>query len=278
MKAFFSILKSLIMKLNIQILFLAFISAAILSSCEKVVDVDLTDSEPKLVIDAGISDKDVNHIVKISKTIPFNQSNGFNGVSGAQVILTAPDGQQIAFTQTEPGIYQSPKFAGVPGSKYVINVTVEGKVYTATSIMPLAVPLDSLTFRKISFFGEEEIFPVAHYKDPKDVQNQYLFMVKARDEEPEEVLTEDRFTNGSDVTETLFTDIEDLAEGDSIEVEMRGIDRNVYKYFFAIAQISGEGGPPVSPANPVSNFNNGALGVFSAYTTTTLKKVVKLNK
>ncbi|MEJ6981112.1 DUF4249 domain-containing protein [Pedobacter sp. P351] len=265
------------MKHTTQILLLVFLTVIFFSSCEKVVDVDLKDAEPKLVIEAYLSDQNINHIVRISKTISFNNSNQFNGLSGAQVVLRIPGGQQITFTETQAGIYHSPKFAGIPGSKYDIDVTVEGKVYTATSVMPLPVILDSLSFKKISFFGEEEIFPVAHYKDPKDVQNQYLFMVKARNEEPEDILIEDRFTNGNDVTESLFTGIEDLAEGNSIQVEMRVLDRNVYKYFFAIAQISGEGGPPVSPANPLSNFNNGAIGVFSAYTTTTLTKVVKLN-
>lgn len=265
------------MKSTLQLFFLIAISGIFFSSCEKVVDVDLKDSGPKLVIEANVSDQNINHIVRVSKTISFTQSNKFNGLSGAQVFLTIPGGAKIPFIETEAGVYQSPKFQGIPGSKYVIDVTVEGKTYTATSIMPLTVKLDSVSFKKISFFGEDNIFPVAHYQDPKDVANQYLYMLKVKDGEEEQILTEDRFTDGNDVTETLFSDMEDLAEGDSLEIEMRVIDRNVYRYFFAIAQISGEGGPPVSPANPTSNFSNGALGVFSAYTTTKLNEAVKVN-
>ena len=264
------------MKSTIQLLSLIVLSSIFFSSCEKVVELDLKDSAPKLVIEAGVSDQNTNHTVRISKTSPFTDSNEFKGLSGAQVSLTIPGGQKIPFNETTVGIYQSPKFAGIPGSTYVLDVTVEGKTYTATSVMPVRVQLDSLTYKKVSFFGEENIFPVAHYKDPRGVQNHYLFMLKAKDEEVKEILTEDRFTDGNNVTETLFSDTEDLAEGDSLRVEMRGLDRNVYRYFFAIAQISGEGGPPVAPANPASNFNNGVLGIFSAYTTTTLKEVVKV--
>jgi hypothetical protein len=65
-------------------------------------------------------------------------------------------------------------------------VSVEGKVYTASSTMPLAVKLDSLGFRKLSFFGEEVIVPLAYYKDPKEAKNQYLFLVRAKDEEVQE--------------------------------------------------------------------------------------------
>jgi hypothetical protein len=139
--------------------------------------------------------------------------------------------------------------------------------------MPEPAKLDSISFKKISFFGNENIFPVAHYKDPEAVKNQYLFLVRFKDLEPH-ILAEDRFTNGSNVTETLFFDSDEVKVGDSLQVEMRGIDRNVYRYFFSIAQIAGEGGPPVAPANPPTNFNNGALGVFSAYTTSTVTKVV----
>ncbi|WP_207534846.1 DUF4249 domain-containing protein [Desertivirga arenae] len=252
------------------------LGAMLLASCEKVVDLDLKDSEPKLVIEADLSDLDTNHVVRISKTIPFTETNKFNGLSGAQVVLSAPGGQKITFTETETGVYKSPRFAGAPGTKYSLEVNVEGKVYTASSTMPLAVKLDSLGFRKLSFFGDEVIVPLAYYKDPKDAKNQYLFLIKAKDEEVQESLTEDRFTNGNDVTETLFTDLDDLAEGDSLEVEMRGLDLPVYKYYFAIAQISGEGGPPVAPSNPNSNFNNGALGIFNAHTTSKIKTVVKL--
>lgn len=263
-------------KHGFSFLALLIVAGLVFSSCEKVVEVDLKDSEPKLVIEAGVSDQDTTHVVRISKTIPFTETNKFNGLSGAQVVLSMPNGQKITFVETENGVYKSPKFAGIPGTKYVLDVSVEGKVYTGSSVMPVAVKLDSLGFKKLSFFGEETIVPLAYYKDPKEAKNQYLFFVRAKDEEVQESLTEDRFTNGNEVTETLFTDLDELAEGDSLEVEMRGIDLNVYKYYFAIAQISGEGGPPVAPSNPKSNFNNGALGVFNAYTTSTLKKVVQL--
>ena len=276
MKALFLISKS-VKQFNIELLILLSVIGISFSSCEKVVELDLKDSEPKLVIEASVSDQNIQQIVRISKTIPFTQSNSFNSVSGATVMLTTPTGQKIPFNEVEKGIYQSQKFAGIPGNKYVLDVTVAGKVYTATSIMPLPVKLDSLSFKQISFFGKDNIFPIAYYIDPRAVANQYMYLLKVNGKAPEQILAEDRFTDGNKVTETLFTDKVELKEGDVLEVEMRGIDRNVFRYFFAIAQILGEGGPPVSPANPNSNFNNGALGVFGAYTTSTLTKIVKIN-
>lgn len=265
------------MRLEIKLLLLVFATGIFFSSCEKVVDVDLKDSEPKLVIEGEVSDEFKAHVVRISKTSSFAESNKFNGLSGAQVVLSTPEGQQITFNEIRTGVYESPKFAGIPGGKYVLNVTLDGKLYTASSVMPLAVKLDSLAFRKLSFFGDEVIVPLAFYKDPKAIKNQYLFLVKARYKSVQEVLAEDRFTDGNDVTETLFTDLDELTEGDEVNVEMRVLDQNVYRYLFALAQISGEGGPPVAPSNPKSNFDNGALGIFSAYTTSTIKQEVKLN-
>ncbi len=262
------------MKLLIIKLFPEFIlGLVLLSSCEKVVDVKLKNAEPRIVIEGLLSDQDTNQTVRISKTISFTEPDRFEGVESASVVLTNEIGQTINFNPVAAGVYKSSKFAGVPGEKYVLKVTVEGQVYTATSSMPEAVKLDSISFKKISFFGNDNIFPVAYYNDPEAVSNQYLFLVRFKEFEPH-LLSEDRFNNGNNVIETLFFDSNDLAIGDTARIEMRGIDRNVYRYFFSIAQITGEGGPPVSPANPPSNFSNGALGVFSAYTSSTIIAVV----
>jgi hypothetical protein len=56
---------------------------------------------------------------------------------------------------------------------------------------------------------------------------------------------------------------------------LTGYWRNVFKYFFALSQTGRNGDPPVAPANPDSNFNNGALGIFNSCTTSTQTIVVK---
>jgi hypothetical protein len=53
---------------------------------------------------------------------------------------------------------------------------------------------------------------------------------------------------------------------DTLIVELQSIDKATYDYFTTLESISGNVmEQTASPANPISNFNNGALGYFSAY-------------
>ncbi|MGB4776013.1 MAG: DUF4249 domain-containing protein [Daejeonella sp.] len=245
---------------------LAFALVMLFASCEKVITLDLKTAEPLVVIEGYVSDQDEIQTVKISKTYSFTEPNKFNAVSGAQVVLMSGS-TSVTFSEGMPGIYESVKFAGTPGEKYTLEVIIEGKTYTASSVMPQKVPIDMLTYKKLSFFGGEETFPVINYQDPSGIQNQYRTLLSVNKELEFNSADEDRFNDGNKVENILFYSVDDLQPGDEMEIEFQSIDRNVFKYFFALSQISGNGGPPTAPANPVSNFNNGALGIFSAYST-----------
>lgn len=256
--------------------FFTFIILSLFMSCEKVIDLELKNADPVIVIEGSISDNYENHFVKISKTIPFNQLNTFNGLKGAQVTLTSSTGLSQAFTEIDPGIYRSPRFKGIPGVTYTLKVQADGKVYSANSTMPYPVVPDSIRFKTLSFFGKSNIYPTVYYKDPPNVQNQYRYILKINGKAQGDIVFEDRFNDGNSVSDIIIYDGEDdIKPGDIVDIEMQSIDRNVFKYFFAISQIGGNGGPPVAPANPVSNFNNGALGIFNACTKSSRSVILK---
>ncbi len=54
-----------------------------------------------------------------------------------------------------------------------------------------------------------------------------------------------------------------LVQGDQVKVEMRCIDRNIYTYMRALADLNSNN---TTPANPPTNFTGGCLGYFSAHT------------
>ena len=61
-------------------------------------------------------------------------------------------------------------------------------------------------------------------------------------------------------------DVNKLAAGDSLRVEMQNIDPGVYEYFRTLNLIlSSNPVVTTTPANPKSNFSGGALGYFSAH-------------
>jgi hypothetical protein len=61
-----------------------------------------------------------------------------------------------------------------------------------------------------------------------------------------------------------------------LTVELQSIDKSVYNYFQTLESISGNAmQQTASPTNPISNFSNGALGYFSAYTFDRKKVIIK---
>ena len=229
-------------------------------------ETDLQTAEPAIVIDAILNDQFENQFVRISKTIPFDQNNTLNGVKGAKVTLSAVNRAPVSFTEMSEGVYRSSRFRGIPGTSYHLEVVADGKTYTARSTMPLSVWPDSISFKSITFLEKSRLYPAVNYKDPKNIQNQYRYILRVNNIIEADQVSEDRFNDGNNVSDLIIFDGDGLKSGDKVGIEIQSIDRNVFKYYFAISQIGGNGGPPVAPANPVSNFDNGALGIFNACT------------
>jgi len=254
----------------------AILTVFLIASCEKVITLDLDNSDPRIVIDANLNDLYENQTVRISKTYSFTESNHLNGISGAKVVLNSFDANPITFTETNTkGVYRSPRMRGKPGTTYTIDITVEGKTYTSVSTMPSKVSLDSLTFKQFTFFGSINTYISANFNDPSYTADQYRYILKVKDKVEEDGVSDDRFNNGNQVSNVLFYKLDDLNNNDTLDVELQCITRPVYKYFFTLEQISGDGGPPVAPENPPSNFNNGALGVFNVYTSSKRTALIK---
>ena len=70
------------------------------------------------------------------------------------------------------------------------------------------------------------------------------------------------------------SDNQRLDTGDTVMVEMQGIDPSVYKFFLSLSQSSTGGNESVAPGNPVSNIKGGAIGYFNAYVKQRKKVIV----
>jgi hypothetical protein len=79
-------------------------------------------------------------------------------------------------------------------------------------------------------------------------------------------LFDDNFSDGKRVNQDLFDFDIDLVQGDVADVELQCLDSLVYRYWQGLDQNQNRGGASTTPANPVSNISNGALGYFSAHT------------
>jgi len=252
-----------------------------LSSCEKVIHFDLNTAEKKYVIEATVTDQPGTAQVLLSQTKNFDDNNQFVGISGAVITVKEEGGLLTTFTETSPGHYDAPSLVGSSGKSYDLNVSVAGNVFTATSTMPAKVNLDSIyTTDELIFTDTRKIVNVV-FQDPPGRGNNYRFIQYVNNlKEKQLFIQNDDYTDGRLNIAKLYYFADDNSDstiihpGDSLRVDMLCIDPNVYEYWYSLARNTNGDNNNVTPANPVSNIQGGALGYFSAHTLQTRRMKV----
>ncbi len=257
--------------ISIKLIILVLFTSFFLVSCEKEIEIDLNEGDTQIVIEGEITNEPGPYKVKISKTVNFNKGNNFPGVSNAIVTITDNLGNTEQLIEIENGIYQTSSLVGIQGNTYTLNISVEGKNYSAISKMPMQVNLDSLRFNEFSapLGGGNSLTTVPMFKDPVEKGNNYRFFFSVNGEKNTGyIITNDNVNNGQENQRPIFDQELEVNMGDTVIVEMRCIDLNIYNYFYTLSQISGGGpGGGATPSNPPNNITGDkALGYFSAHT------------
>jgi Domain of unknown function (DUF4249) len=261
------------------IIITAFAGLTVLS-CKKVINVNLNNAAPQIVINAQIYNSLGPYQVTINSTVNFSQSNVYPPVSGAQVTITDNKGLVDVLQEVDSGVYNTnPIWEGQPGNTYTLNVLAGGKTYTAVSTMPQPVPLDSVGFQQDSRGGSTNIIEaIPYFQDPPDTANYYQFTEVINGKLLlETFIFEDRLSDGRYIAQPLFDDSTHMHPGDQLVLNMYGIDKNVFQYLNELQMLL-QGNPfnQATPANPDSNISGGALGYFSAQTVVTRVQTVHL--
>src|ERR1700743_1659850 len=96
--------------------------------CKKVIQVNLNNAAPQIVIQGDINNGPGPYQVLISRTVNFSAANIFPPVSGASVVITDSTSGQIELLQeADSGVYFTHSISGVPGHTYNLQVIVDGK-------------------------------------------------------------------------------------------------------------------------------------------------------
>jgi hypothetical protein len=257
--------------LNKLLIIPAFVVISLLTSCEKVIDVQLNDADKKYVIEANVTNVPGQPSeVRISKTKAFDESNTFSGISGAVVSIEVNNGVVYTLSQSSPGIYTTSAFTGTPGSTYALKIVIGTDEFTSVCTMPLqTVPLDTVTVDNFAFGGSDSKILVPSYLDPSGKGNNYRFVQYINAIQTKQIfVTNDDISDGLRSTRPLAnpnnSETEELKTGDFATVEMLCIDRAVYTYWYSLDQAA-TGNSTATPANPATNIKGGALGYFSAH-------------
>lgn len=268
-----------------RILIVIAITTALLTGCEKDIDVKVPDEEPKLVVEAYVNSffPNLNYVL-ITKTFSFQNPNfSFNGVSGAQVTITEGtiNGNDTIWNASKilseipgnllPGYYINPTLKGSEGKVYRLDINAGGKMVKGYTSIPKVVPVDSLT-QEVRFEGNTpRYFLTVHVNEPSELGNNYqaLYKVDADSnlfawgdiEGSGRALFNDDVGNG---VYRRFTYPGAFDLGDTLNYYFLTMDRKCYNFWESFDAARNNGGPFATPVQLRSNIE-GAIGSFTGY-------------
>ncbi|MDX1652481.1 MAG: DUF4249 domain-containing protein [Brumimicrobium sp.] len=237
-------------------------------SCEKVIDLKVNDIEEKVVIDANYDAVNQRVEVKLTTTKDVFSGSEFPAVEGALIEIIDPSGNITTVPGIGGGNYLLTGYAPEYNSNYTLRVNYNNTLYEATTILPSVVALDSLTqeFQEASIFGEAGYVVFMNFTDPLGA-NYYRAIRKVNGEYLTELsqqfIFDDTFSEGNNQKVPFFNSRYEI--GDSVIVEFRSYSEESYDYYTQLFDLAGDSGNNAAPANPETNWSNGALGHFSAY-------------
>ena len=247
----------------------------LLSSCEEIVEVELDNADPQIVISAVITEKGHQSSVNVSKSRDFNSEVVFDYKQyerNYKVVIINPNGDSILFTDFDPP-YHNWDFVAIPETEYSICVTYNSITYEATSYFPKPISIKELKVKKKKNHITDKSYYELHcfFQDHPGIEDFAKLSVSIKGKRLNQIFTyNDRLTDGNliDYAEFYFEEEHQIQPGDEITVHLVTIDEINYKYFETLkSAIASSGGIPINqmtPSNPVSNWSNGALGYFSA--------------
>ena len=229
----------------------------IFAACEDVVEVDLSESEPKLVIEASINlledGSSVANVI-LTRTAPFfDQTVPF--VANASVKITDENGIVYPFLYTENGIYQG-DITPQPEVMYTLEVIDNGEIYTATEQLVSGPTLEYVEQNDNGGFNGDEIELKAYFTDPSTEANYYFFEGLSTRGDVRDAFY-DEFFNGNQIFG--FYSVEDLEQGDEVVFNLYGVDAQFYNFMYVLLQQSTDqsGGPfETQPATVRGNIIN----------------------
>lgn len=251
-----------------------FITFSMLFSCEDVIDVELNEADPRLVIEASINwfknTTGNEQSIKLSLSAPFFDEST-PPANGAVIEITDTNNNTFNFIEDgNTGIYRNTDFIPVIDETYTLTLNYNGDIYTATESLKSVVPIDFVEQKNDGGFSGEDIELKAFYTDPANIDNYYFFeFLTDFSVVPELDVFDDTFTDGNQIFG--FYSSSDLKQGDLVTIRNYGISQQFYDFMFVLLQQGSDqsGGPfETQPATVrgncinVTNPNNFPFGYF----------------
>lgn len=254
------------------------------TSCQKVIQLELKDPSPVLIIEAIITDQPTlgSNYVQLTKNTDYDAfSVAALGVSGASITIEDNVGNRDSLVEVPPnfvgglkGIYFMPSIQGTSGRTYTLTIIAEGKTYTAVSTMPgHHTAIDSLTVKRQQFSQDSTNQLVyVHFKDKTGVVENFRMQTSRRDTSINLPIANVQYrlqSNNRLLPDGQYHNLPlfnmPFAKGETAIVKLWNMDAKVYDYFVTLQEATGNAfATPAAPANPNTNIKGGAQGYFAA--------------
>lgn len=237
---------------------------AMLTSCEKEIDIDYHTVEPLYVVEANISDNGA--VAKITQTLDVPDTLWNKNVENAEVTITGEDGSLFTLNHDSAGIYSAPEACGVPGKKYTLRVKIGDYVTESTSEMQEPFNVSDYYIYKIVMMSDDVYCVRVDVEDDGTTPSYYYTLITRKGKPYKWLITDNRGQYGTteiDLGCFIDSDMENdkddiLQDGEELDVEVRKVDQKTYDYYWSLA-IGMD-----NHANPLRQFSNNTLGYFSA--------------
>src|SRR5690606_2674190 len=153
--------------------FLCLFVCIVFTSCEDVIDVNLSEGKTRLVIEASLDwEKGTSgnqQLIKLSTSSPFFQTNENNEVTGASVKVTNNNtGTEYMFTDENNGTYTISNFVPIIGHTYTLEVVYDGETYTGNETLTAVPSINGITQSVEGGFDSDLLEVNIYYNDPAD--------------------------------------------------------------------------------------------------------------
>ena len=257
------------------------------TGCTEPIDIELDSTYRRLVVEGYINTDSIKHSVILSITSDYFSNESSPRVSDAFVELSFGDeSMQLIENDIIPGLYETPfAFRGVIGNTYNLNISqldvnqdgAEDQ-YHASSTMPGGSELHSIELRYYPYEGAAGYAVFMYANHPTEQRDWFGFklikngILLSKSLEEYSVLSDDIFDDGyfPGLPVGFLSDDESeqaVHPGDTVTLELNCIEESYYN-FVSEAQLEIYGYNPLfsgPSANITSNLNNGANGIFAAY-------------
>lgn len=232
------------------------------SSCEDLIDLEVPNTEPRLVIDASLNwfegTTGTNQIIKLTLSAPYF-NNEIPPATAATVLVTDQNNNIFNFVDSNAnGIYECFNFNPLINQEYALTITYNNETYIGSEIMTSVTPIDFIEQEDNGGFSGDEIEIKAFYTDPADEENFYFFEFKEEFEtNPMLDVYDDEFINGNQIF--AFYTNEDTQTGNELMIINYGISSQFYEFMnLLLQQTSNGGGGPfeIQPATVRGNCIN----------------------